>query len=482
MRSSIALKSMPAKQHSIQQAFQQPLTAPSWNADTLSRYNLRGPRYTSYPSANEFRDAYSPELYTQALTQARHSEDALSLYVHIPFCENICYYCACNKIVTRDRSKADIYLDYLYKEIDMIAQLLGTDREVKSLHFGGGTPTFLDHAQLTELVYQLAAKFTLSNSDEREFSIEIDPRTVHNDTLNLLRGLGFNRLSLGVQDFDHKVQKAVNRIQSFEHVSNLYSQARVTGFESISFDLIYGLPLQSSASFERTIDRVLDLMPDRISLYNYAHLPQKVPSQRSIDRMQLPSADEKLAMLCIAAEKLQANSYCYIGMDHFALASDEMSIAASTGRLQRSFQGYSVVHAPETIGLGVSAISSLADMYVQNHKVLDEYYTAIDKAMLPVARGLSLTSNDKIRRDVINQLISTLSLDKNAFQQRIGQNFDEYFQTAQQGLRQAEQDGLVKLSADAIVITETGRLLLRNICMLFDDYLPASTAQFSQTI
>lgn len=482
MRQNTALGTVSPDPQLNRQAFQQPLTAPKWSAETLSRYDLRGPRYTSYPSANEFSGDFQPELYTQALMQARHSEDALSLYIHIPFCENICYYCACNKIVTRDRSKADLYLDYLYKEIDMIAQLLGSSREVKALHFGGGTPTFLDHAQLTELVYQLAAKFTLSSSDQREFSIEIDPRTVHKDTLNLLRGLGFNRLSLGVQDFDEEVQRAVNRIQSHEHVSDLVAQARLTGFESISFDLIYGLPKQNSSSFEKTIDQVLELMPDRISLYNYAHLPKQVPSQRSIDRMQLPSADAKLEMLCIAAEKLQAHTYCYIGMDHFALASDEMSIAASTGRLQRSFQGYSVVHAPETIGMGVSAISSLADMYVQNHKVLDQYYYALDQARLPVARGLSLSSDDKVRRDVINQIISTLSLDKNAFKQQVGQDFDQYFATAQEGLRQAERDGLVKLSSDAIVVTGTGRLLLRNICMLFDDYLPASSAQFSQTI
>lgn len=482
MRQNIAHKTVPSSQQLGRQIFQQPLTAPEWSTETLSRYNLRGPRYTSYPSANEFKDAYNPELYKQALTQAQHSEDALSLYIHIPFCENICYYCACNKIVTRDRSKADTYLDYLYKEIALIAKLLGNKREVKSLHLGGGTPTFLDHAQLTELIYQLAARFNLSSSDQREFSIEIDPRTVHNDTLNLLRGLGFNRLSLGVQDFDEGVQKAVNRIQSFEHVSDLVAQARVTGYESISFDLIYGLPKQNSRSFERTIDQVLDLMPDRISLYNYAHLPAQVSSQRSIDRMQLPGADEKLAMLCIAAEKLQRNNYCYIGMDHFALASDEMSIAASTGRLQRSFQGYSVVHAPETIGMGVSAISSLADMYVQNHKVLDEYYAVLDQAQLPIARGLSLSGNDRIRRDVINQIISTLSLDKNAFKQQVGQDFDQYFEAAQEGLRQAERDGLVRLSSDAVVITETGRLLLRNICMLFDDYLPTSSGQFSQTI
>lgn len=482
MRETIALKSVPATHQAGPKIFHQPLTAPSWNAETLGRYNLRGPRYTSYPSANEFTDDYDPALYEQALTQARHSEDALSLYVHIPFCENICYYCACNKIVTRDRSKSDVYLDYLYKEVEMIARLLGSDREVKSLHFGGGTPTFLDHAQLTELVYQLGSHFTLSNSDEREFSIEIDPRTVHKDTLNLLRGLGFNRLSLGIQDFDPQVQQAVNRIQSFQHVSELNEQARLSGFESISFDLIYGLPKQNRASFQKTIDQVVQLKPDRISLYNYAHLPKQVPSQRSIDRMELPSADEKLAMLCIAAEQLQANGYCYIGMDHFALESDEMSIAASNGRLQRSFQGYSIIHAPETIGLGVSAISSLADMYVQNQKTLEQYYDAVSKSRLPVARGLALSANDKIRRDVINQLISTLSLDKNAFKQEHGQDFDQYFETAQAGLRQAEADGLVKISADAVVVTETGRLLLRNICMLFDDYLPTSRGQFSQTI
>ncbi|MFK8021376.1 MAG: oxygen-independent coproporphyrinogen III oxidase [Pseudomonadales bacterium] len=453
-----------------------------WDADFLRRYDVRGPRYTSYPGAQTFSANYGVDEHEHCLQAKNSSSEPLSLYIHIPFCENICYYCACNKIVTRDHSKANKYLEFLYKEASMVAERVGKRRQITSLHFGGGTPTFLDRGQLTELVYQLATEFSFSSEQGREFSIEIDPRTVERDTLSLLKGLGFNRISMGVQDFSPVVQRAVNRLQSKEHVAKLTSAARDFGFDSISYDLIVGLPEQTVESFSKTIESVVMLKPDRIALYNYAHLPRQFPSQRALDRLTIPGASEKLKMICVAANTLLSNGYRYIGMDHFVLESDRMAEAASSGRLQRSFQGYSIINAPETIGLGVSSISTFAKNYSQNHKQLEDYYKAIDGGLLPVARGLSLNQDDIIRRDLINRIISRLYVNTTSFSQQYSINFDQYFIAAKNGLHSAAQDGLIELEKDSIRVTERGRLLLRNICMLFDSYLDSTSTTFSRTL
>jgi len=454
-----------------------------WAPDLLRRYDRHGPRYTSYPGAQMFNDRFDRQAYLRALGASENAGQPLSLYVHIPFCENICYYCACNKIVTRDTSKAQRYLDYLHREITLLAEFMAGDREVNALHLGGGTPTFLNSGELTELIYHLSKNFHLSGSDEREFSIEIDPRTVNAETVGLLKGLGFNRLSMGIQDFDPDVQKAINRNQSLQKVRGITLAARDFGFNSISYDLIYGLPMQTPESFAATIDSVIELAPDRIALYNYAHLPAMFSSQRQIDRMQLPSADQKLNLLCASANALQNNGYHYIGMDHFVRDHDEMHKAALEKRLHRGFQGYSVTYAPETIGLGVSAISSMQHCFAQNFKTLDSYYDALDKQQLPIERGFELNADDELRRGLINTVICDLELDIRSFEQQRQIKFAEYFDDAISGLLQAERDGLLKYCPEnSLKVTEKGRLFLRNICMLFDNYLDRSNKRFSKTI
>jgi oxygen-independent coproporphyrinogen-3 oxidase len=459
-----------------------PTTEQGWAPDLLKRYDCHGPRYTSYPGAQMFSEQFNQHDYTQALQSTENANQPLSLYVHIPFCENICYYCACNKIVTRDTGKAQRYLDYLYREITLLAENLAGEREVNALHLGGGTPTFLNSGELTELIYHLSKNFHLSSGDNREFSIEIDPRTVNAETVGLLKGLGFNRLSMGIQDFDPAVQKAINRNQSLQKVRGITLAARDFGFDSVSYDLIYGLPLQTPQSFAATIDSVLELSPDRIALYNYAHLPTRFSSQRQIDRMQLPSADQKLALLCATANTLQQHGYHYIGMDHFVRDHDEMHLASLEKRLHRGFQGYSVTYAPETIGLGVSAISSMQHCYAQNHKTLDDYYDSLDKNRLPIARGLSLNADDELRREVINTLICDLALDIAKLEARHAIKFEQYFAAAIEGLLQAQADGLLEYSPNLLKVNEKGRLFLRNICMLFDNYLDNSNKHFSKTI
>ncbi len=456
-------------------------TAIPWQPELLARYDIRGPRYTSYPGAQMFNQDFLVSDYEESLK--RLGEDVpMSLYVHIPFCENICYFCACNKIVTRDKSKAQVYVDYLHQEISLLRERMGVSREITALHLGGGTPTFLSDGEITELIFHISKNFNLSASEKREFSIEVDPRTVSNETLGLLKGLGFNRLSLGVQDFDESVQEAVNRRQSFSKVKKLSESAREYGFNSLSYDLIYGLPMQTESSFAETVYKVVELGPDRVAVYNYAHLPQRFPQQRSIDRMQLPEAGEKLRMMCEAAKILQEGGYRYIGMDHFVKVGEELDLAANDGRLHRSFQGYSVSHAPETIALGVSGISSLNNCYAQNHKTLPEYYAALDAGELPIAIGLTLNEDDYIRRQIINDLICTLSLDIAAIEKTYDIDFDGYFADVLDGLKDAEDDGLLERTPSHIKVSELGRLFLRNICMLFDKYLTQSEATFSKTL
>lgn len=437
----------------------------------LARYDVPSPRYTSYPTALQFRDDFTADDYKTWWPNAATDISPLSLYVHIPFCRDICYYCGCNKIVTRRPEDARRYLNYLKKEITLQAEVVGSKRPVVQMHFGGGTPTYLNGAELTELVYALASHFNLINDDEREYSIEIDPRTVDREQLALLKGLNFNRISFGVQDFNTDVQRAINRIQPLEMVTDLTESARAFGFDSINFDLIYGLPLQNLASFSDTIEKVIALRPHRIALYNYAHLPERFSSQRALDRLPRPSAIEKLELLERASTMLGDAGYLHIGMDHFVLPNDSLALAQKKHVLERNFQGYSTSHAQDLVGLGLSSIGSTTHGYAQNAKELDSYYQLLDAGRLPIVKGLLMNDDDRVRKFVIMQIICNLTLDFELLRQRFGIDFFEYFAAEQETLQRMCSDGLIMLDQYELTVTKNGRPLLRNICMAFDRYI-----------
>ena len=442
----------------------------------VNKYAGIGPRYTSYPTAPQFRDDFQLQGYLDDRASADHAADEmLSLYVHVPFCRDICYYCACNKIVTRDNGVSRRYLDYLHREIVSQSALHG-DRQIRQLHWGGGTPTFLDHAELTELMHDLASHFQLLDQGYREYSIEIDPRTTDGNCIALLKGLGFNRISLGIQDFDPLVQRSVNRIQSLPMITSLVEQIRRHDFRSLSFDLIYGLPNQDQYTMEATLDKVLALHPDRISCYNYAHMPDRFSSQRAIDRLSLPSAQQKLTMQEQISQTLHAGGYIHIGLDHYVLPSDDLASAQQQGRLQRNFQGYSVQMADDLLGLGVSAISQIGDYYLQNARDLDSYYAMLDDNRMPVCRGYKSNDEDKLRRHVIMQLICNLYLDTADCKLIYDIDFKSHFAAEITQLQNMADDGLLTINSDSLRITERGRPFLRNICMVFDQYLSNSPA------
>ncbi|MCG3169645.1 MAG: Oxygen-independent coproporphyrinogen III oxidase [Pseudomonadales bacterium] len=453
-----------------------------WDPALIRKYDVAGPRYTSYPTAVQFADGFGSREYERYLLERPPVIGPLSLYVHIPYCRNICYYCACNKIITRDPEVAERYIVAVEKEVTLLARHFDQRRRVTQLHWGGGTPTYLSPAELTQLMHVLAKHFSLIDSPEREYSIELDPRSVDTGTIALLKGLGFNRVSMGIQDFDPAVQRAVNRIQPFDMVESLVASVREHRFKSLSFDLIYGLPLQSPASMEQTLAKVLALSPDRISCYSYAHLPDIFSSQRSIDRMQLPTADDKLEVLHTIIDTLTDAGYVYIGMDHFVKPEDELARALPNGTLQRNFQGYSTQLAPELLGIGVSSISSTADLYCQNVKNVDEYYALLAQDKLPVQRGLRLTPEDILRRDVIMQLICRMGLDIEETGARHGVDFARHFAREMEILAGMEREGLLASEGNRIRVTPSGRPLVRNICMVFDAYLDPSRQRFSRTI
>ena len=454
---------------------QQPLA--HWPSALIAKYDQAGPRYTSYPTALQFSDQFTETDYRTQALQLKDSIAPLSLYLHIPFCRDICYYCACNKVVTTKHQHARTYLDYLRKEIVLQGKLFSRHRKVTQLHWGGGTPTFLDAAEITELMHTTAMHFSLQDDDTREYSIEIDPRTVKPETIALLKGLGFNRLSLGVQDFDPQVQKAVNRIQPVEMVRTITDVARRHHFKSVSYDLIYGLPYQSVKSFEQTLAQVVELSPDRIACYNYAHLPHRFTSQRAIDRLTLPSADQKLQMLSVIAERLQNAGYLFIGMDHFVKPTDDLAIAQQRSKLQRNFQGYSTCMAPDLVGLGMSSIGSVGDCYAQNAKSLDDYYHALDENGLPIERGIVLNDDDKLRRYVIMQLICQFRLDFDDIKQQLGVDFTAHYSEEIKRLAEFERDGIVAIDAQGITVLPAGRPLVRHICLMFDAYNQPSQVQ-----
>lgn len=455
--------------------------AVQWDAHLVEKYDIRGPRYTSYPTALQFQP-FTAEQYQACLQEVAATDAPLSLYVHVPFCQDICYYCACNKIVTRKKGVADEYLHYLEKEMHLISQTIGTQKKVVQLHLGGGTPTFLDAGQLTRLIYIISCHFELIEDDSREYSIEIDPRTIDKNTLALLKGLGFNRISFGVQDFSEEVQKAVNRINRFEDVKPLVKAARDYNYQSINIDLIYGLPKQNLESLNDTLDKVIALDVDRIAFYNYAHMPDKFPTQRSIDRMDLPSADEKLSMLNLISQRLTDAGYLYIGMDHFVKPDDTLAKAQSEGKLQRNFQGYSTSRANFLVAMGVSSISNGENYFAQNARQLDAYYAALDKGVLPVDKGLQVSDDDKKHRAVIMSIISNLQLDIAAWEDRFDDDFFQCFADVIPELQQMENDGILQFDRWKISVTDSGRAMLRNICMLFDAYSHGDTLNFSKVL
>jgi len=452
-------------------------------ANLVRRYAGAGPRYTSYPTANHFSDAYKPGNQVETLS-SMPAQQALSLYIHVPFCQTICYYCACNKIVTADKKKAATYLDYLEKEFGLVSRLLAEEQPVEQLHFGGGTPTYLNDEQLSRVISDLRHSFNLSDKPDRDYSIEIDPRTVDGNRIRHLTSLGFNRLSLGIQDFDTDVQKAINRLQSTQETKEIVDTARDAGFKSISVDLMYGLPLQTVSRFEKTLEEVRQINPDRISLFNYAHLPARFKTQRQIKDEELPSPGEKLKLLSHSIRYLVDAGYQYVGLDHFAKPDDDLFTAQSEGSLHRNFQGYTTHSHCDLIGFGVSSISSINGHYSQNFKTLDAYYQALDKNTLPVEKGLSITPDDEITRDVLTNLMCKSSVNFRVFEERFNTKFEEYYESEMQTLQAYSEDGLLELSATGIQITDTGRLLLRNIAAVFDAYLPVQGTpnNFSQSI
>ncbi len=453
----------------------QNLAPPSveFDAELITRLNQMGPRYTSYPTADRFSGAFRANDYhaAAAACEGGTAQRPLSLYVHIPFCESLCYYCACNKLITTDYSKAIKYLAYLKREIEMQGRLFAGKNKLSQLHFGGGTPTYLTDAQMDELLACLREWFDFAPDEQGEYSIEVDPRTVSAERVAVLRGQGFNRLSLGVQDFDPDVQQAVNRIQPEAMTTDLIRAARAAGFRSISIDLIYGLPKQSAASIATTLEKVIAADPDRIAIYNYAHMPNLFKSQRLIVDADLPSPEAKLDMLRLCIERLCAAGYVYIGMDHFAKPDDDLALAQREGRLQRNFQGYSTHAEADMVALGVSAISAVNGTYSQNEKTLSAYYTGVDRGELPVARGVALSPDDLLRRALIGQLMCNFTLPYDALELPGGARFADYFAPELERLRELERDGLLVIEPEALVVTLKGRLLIRNVCMVFDTYL-----------
>ncbi len=456
------------------------------SAELMRRHDVAGPRYTSYPTADRFIEAFGPDDYTRALQQRRSGAAALvlplSLYVHVPFCASLCYYCACNKIITKHHERAAEYLRYLGREVDLHTAQLGVGQTVSRLHLGGGTPTFLNDDELRALMAMLKRSFTLAPGGE--YSIEVDPRTIDAGRLDTLAELGFNRLSFGVQDFDPAVQKAVHRVQPAEQVFALVEAARARGFESINVDLIYGLPQQTPESFARTIQQVNTLRPDRIALYAYAHLPERFKPQRRIVATELPGAAGKVAMLTEAMARFMEQGYVYVGMDHFALPDDALAVAQRQGRLHRNFQGYSTQPDCDLIGLGVSSIGRIGATYSQNAKTLEEYYDALDHGRFAVVRGLALDRDDLVRRAVIMALMCQGQLSFESINLAYLIDFRRYFAAELQALEVLAEQGLVTLDDSGIQVTATGWYFVRAVAMVFDRGLQAdrNRAKFSKII
>jgi oxygen-independent coproporphyrinogen-3 oxidase len=453
------------------QLMQDDPVGPTVSVELLRRFDVSGPRYTSYPTADRFVEAFGAETYRTWLRKRvlAGSPRPISLYIHIPFCESICYYCACNKVITKDHGRSSRYVRYIEREMELVGGVLENARQAVQMHWGGGTPNFLNRDEMAALMEAVRQHFRL---DPRgELSIEVDPRTVSDATVSLLAGLGFNRISLGVQDFDPQVQKAVNRIQSEEQTRAVMHAARSAGFRSINADLIYGLPKQHVAGFNRTLERVIDAGPDRIALYNYAHLPAVFKPQRRISEADLPAPDVKLQLLSLAIRRLTEAGYVYIGMDHFAKPEDDLSVAQRQGRLHRNFQGYSTHAETDLLGFGISAIGQVGPTYSQNVKTLGEYYDSLDRAILPVMRGIELTADDLVRRAVIQCLMCRFEVPVESLEVAHLIDFRKYFMQEIEELAPYREAGMLTLDRQWLTVTPLGRFFIRNICMVFDRYL-----------
>ncbi|SUA90932.1 oxygen-independent coproporphyrinogen III oxidase [Pandoraea pulmonicola] len=445
-------------------------SAPAYfDAQLLRRYDVNGPRYTSYPTALQFHDDFSVEDYARAAAQSKRTGKPLSLYVHVPFCDTVCFYCACNKIVTGNRAHAQAYVERLHAEIARQASLLGAGRKLAQMHWGGGTPTFLSLEQIASLVDTISRQFVMASDDSAEYAIEIDPRSAGPTSIRALRALGFNRLSIGVQDFDPRVQEAIHRVQPRALVEATLDAARGSGFRSINFDLIYGLPYQTPESFSNTLDAVIDMAPDRLSVFSYAHLPQQFKMQRRLPDT-LPDGAQKLALLQTIIARLTDAGYLYIGMDHFARPDDELAHAQAAGTLHRNFQGYSTRADCDLIGVGMSSIGRIGDSYAQNAKTLKAYYEAIDAGGLAITRGVRLTADDRLRRDVISGLMCHMTLDFTTIEQAHEIDFVTYFADELGEMADLAADGLVSLDAHGLRVLPAGRLLVRVIAQVFDGY------------
>ena len=446
--------------------------------------NVNGPRYTSYPTANLFSPGDFSERYRHAWERGANksnNQSNISIYIHVPFCSTVCFYCACNKIHTANKVHAQTYTQHLGQEIELQQQVVG-QRNIAQLHFGGGTPTTLSHHQFDEIFEQLSGTLKLSSDPNRDYSIEIDPRGVTVQDIAQLAQRGFNRISVGVQDFDPAVQAAVNRLQTEQETAQVINAARDNGFGSVSVDLIYGLPLQTEQGFQRTLEQTMKLAPDRISLYSYAHLPQRFKTQRQICSEQLPKAQTKLRLFTNAVAYLEQQDYVYIGMDHFAKRHDSIVQAMQQGLLQRNFMGYSTHANCDLLSLGVSAIGQTENLYTQNHKTLPDYYKAIDQQHLPLERGIYLSRDDKLRRWVIASLMCNMGVEYKIFAGQFACDFNDYFADAAASITLFEDHGLVESNVDGLSITPMGRYFIRNICMLFDAHLPTNAAGFSKTV
>jgi len=462
------------------------LATPNFDAGLLRRYDRPGPRYTSYPTSPQF----SPDFDENALREAARQSNGdpiprgLSIYVHVPFCVSPCFYCGCNRIITRDLSRAEPYLARLYREIAMTAAMFDRDREVVQLHFGGGTPNFLTPSQLGDVVATLRSHFHFASRRDRDLSIELDPRWLTPSDVAEFATMGFNRASLGVQDFDPAVQAAVNRIQSVEETLAIIEACRRYGLRSVNVDLIYGLPKQTLEGFAKTLDTMIAARPDRLAVYGYAHLPALFKPQQRIDAADLPAPDMKLALLQLAIEKLTAAGYVYIGMDHFALPDDDLALAQSRGDLHRNFMGYTTHADSDLLGVGVSAISHVGASFSQNPRDLPTWQAAIDAGRLPVFRGMHLNQDDQLRADLIQHLMCQGEVPVSMLERRYAIEFRDYFRDALVRLQPMIDDGLVRLEGGRILATSRGRLLLRNIAMCFDRYLdrPGIPVKFSRAI
>jgi oxygen-independent coproporphyrinogen-3 oxidase len=457
-----------------------------FNRELVEKYDFSGPRYTSYPTAVQFMENFKLPDYKSCVndTNSELIPKPLSLYLHLPFCDTVCYYCACSKIITKNRQHAVPYLENLHKEIKYQGTIFDGDRLVEQLHWGGGTPTFISHQQMYDLMGVIRENFKLRDDGQEEYSIEIDPRALEQDTISVLRRIGFNKISFGVQDFDHDVQKAVNRIQSYEETRDVIKSARENNFRTINIDLIYGLPLQTESSFTETLEKVIELSPERISVYNYAHLPHLFKTQKQIREEDLPSANEKLRIIQQAIHLLTDAGYIYIGMDHFSKPDDELAIAQKNGSLYRNFQGYSTHANCDVVGMGITSISKIGDCYSQNVKTLDEYDDVISRGDIPVFRGYMLDFDDLLRREIIARLICHFRLDFGQIEEMYVNDFQRYFFNEMKEIKAMEKDGLLSLDDEKIEVTQIGRFFIRNICSVFDKYFnrDAQITQFSKMV